>query len=478
MIAAALLLLFFPESTFVFHLVIFGGAVVTLHMFFRMMKDASLVRFGNIACFSILFGYVVSTAGYAIMNLKEYGEVSYRQNVFGFGYSQSIISYAMLTILMVSVLLSAVAHFEKPLCISEYLQKSLSKKFVFLIVMSAVAIVFGYFDSDIGYSGIYFVSERRISPFGALCMNAISPLAVISIGYLLCLPNALKKYRKFLIAVAVFFVIALIPLGRRVLMYTMILAVISIGPTLFESFQRKRIKRFHLLGAALAVFVIIFCGTQLFFMMRVSLYKSSFDKKPSLSEIAPYTIDLMRDSYAITEFWEKQIDNISQRPFVLSYLAGLLEVHTKKDTHFFGELGHALGMAIPSFFFPQKTRELASSSEGVSHRLLGIPVFDGPNTFLTAGLNDLGLMGMLIYPVGIVGLFTLIVRLIPANCPPFIYTFIVLRLMYSILYIEEGLGAIVGSGLRDLFIVAVFYWAILKLPLKRFSVEGNKKTHD
>jgi len=123
MIAAAIMLLFFPESTLVFQMVIFGGAALTFQLLYRMIKNRKLVRFGNIACFSILFGYVVSTAGYTIINFTYYGGLDYRVNVFGLGYSQTMISYAVLTIFMSSVLLSAISHFEKPLYPSAYLQK-------------------------------------------------------------------------------------------------------------------------------------------------------------------------------------------------------------------------------------------------------------------------------------------------------------------------------------------------------------------
>ncbi|MFC1789202.1 hypothetical protein ACFLZE_04740 [Thermodesulfobacteriota bacterium] len=435
-----------------------------------MMKGPHLIRFGNIACFSILFGYVVSTTFYTIVNFKYYVGLDYRVNFFWLGYSQTIISYALLTVFISSVLLSAISRFEKPLHVSAYLQESVSTRSLWLIGLSAVLIMIGLINGDIGYMGTYQISERRISPFGALCYIAIPPLTAIAIGYLFSLPSALKKYRKFLVVISVFLVIALMPLGRRVLMYTIILAVFLIGPTLFESFRKKRIKMFHILGFALAILVIFGWGFRTFYAMRMSISKLAFEKRPPVIEIIPYTIDLMRDSYAMTELQEKLTDNISQRPFILSYLAGLIDAHTEKNTPFFGELRHALAMAVPSLLQPQKTRKMAPAAEDVIHPLLGLPVFDGPNTMLTAGLNDLGFIGMLLYPIAMVGLYILLSRLIVVKCPPFLYLFIVQRLIYSLLYLEESLGELIGSGLRDLAIVAFCYWAILKIPAHKFAI--------
>jgi len=268
-----------------------------------------------------------------------------------------------------------------------------------------------------------------------------------------------------------------VPLGRRVLLYTITLAVILIGPILIESFRKKRIKMFHILGVVLAILVIVSWGFRTFYAMRISISKLAFEKKPAVTEIVPYTIDLMRDSYAMAELQEKLTANISQRPFILSYLAGLIEAHTEKNIPFFGELRHAFAMAVPSLLQPQKTHKMLPASENVIHPLLGLPLFDGPNTMLTAGLNDLGLIGMLLYPIAVLGLYILLSRLIVVKCSPFLYLFIVLRLMYSLLYLEDSFGALVGSGLRDLSIVALIYWVILKIPAHKFVIGRFRRSN-
>ena len=52
------------------------------------------------------------------------------------------------------------------------------------------------------------------------------------------------------------------------------------------------------------------------------------------------------------------------------------------------------------------------------HLLLKVPVFDGPNSIITAGLSDLGVIGMGLYPIGEVGLYIILCRVISKKCPP------------------------------------------------------------
>ena len=133
LIAASILLLFFSESTILFQTATLVGTAVTIHMFFRMIKDPNLVRFGNMACFSILLGYAGSTGIYTILNFAYYAGFDYTINEFWLSYSQISISHALLFVFIVSVLLSAIAHFEKPLCISDYLEGSLSAQSLWLV---------------------------------------------------------------------------------------------------------------------------------------------------------------------------------------------------------------------------------------------------------------------------------------------------------------------------------------------------------
>lgn len=457
---------------------IFCGTTIAIHMFYRLMRYPDLVRFGNIACFSILFGYVVSTAGYTVINLVNYGEVSYTQNVFGLKYIQSDVSYGLIILIVASILLSAISFFEKPFFLANYIRNGLTRRALWVVSLSSVIITIGIVNGDIGYMGAYSESGQKLSPLGALCCILVPPLATITMAFLFEPSIKHRKIQKVIIPVYAVLLIALIPLGRRVIMYTLMLFLILLGPNSFKDFRKSRTKLFHFIVIIISTSIILIWGVRAFYAMRITVNKMAVQEKPTIMEIVPYFVDIIQDSYALAEVNEKLIQNISDRPFVLSYLAGLIAAHNKNSTPFFGELRHAIVMAIPSIFYPNKIAKLAPASELIIHQSLGLPIFDGPNTIVTAGLNDLGFVGMVIYPIGVVSLYILLCRVIIANCPPFLFLFILLRLMYSLIYLEESLGAIVGSGLRDLLIVALFYWVMLKVPSNRFSFGRNKGLYE
>jgi hypothetical protein len=98
-------LLIFPESKILFQIIMFAGTVITIHLFYRMMKHSHLFKLGNVASFSILLGYVVSTTVHSITNTIMYGNVDYTTNFYGLNYSQTDISIALLIVLGISILL-------------------------------------------------------------------------------------------------------------------------------------------------------------------------------------------------------------------------------------------------------------------------------------------------------------------------------------------------------------------------------------
>ena len=335
-----------------------------------------------------------------------------------------------------------------------------------VIFLSTLLILFGLINGDLGYMGVYSITERRISPFGALCFIALPPLSIISNICVLWLPSHLGKYRKALIVTSVLLLIAIVPMGRRVLMYTLMLNLFLIGHWVKVKIKFKKRRYPYLIAGVLSVAIIFSWGFRAFFVMRLAVEKAQFRERPPIMEIIPYYAELLQDSYAQAEINERLAQNISQRPFVLSYLAGLFSIHEQKKMPWFAELHYAITMSVPSALYHRKLQVQAASSEDLVHPMLGLPVYDGPSTIITAGLNDMGILGIIIYPMTIIGLFIVVFRFIPSNWQAFIRIFILLRLLYSLLCFEVSLGELISYGLRDLFIVVLFYWILYKIPLK------------
>lgn len=442
-----------------------GGTIIAFLMLYRLVTDRKAFRMFNIACFSLLFGYVVSTAGYAILSLMQYGEVNLTRNDFGLSYGLCHIGHGLLLLFVLAVLLGALAHFERPLFLPGDLAGIACGKtlvvFIFFAALAALALLRG----DLGYMGVYFVGERRISWLGALIFVALPPLAISNLACLVYLPNDLRRYRKIFWATFLIFIVSLIPTGRRVLIFTSIACVMIAGPDLIPSIRKRITPKSAVILVLL--FVTLLYGYRIFYAMRICIWQLSHEDKPPLTEVFPYLVDAMTDSYFRAELQEKLMENTTQRSFYfLSYFAGLLHAHERRASPALGELKYSLLMAVPSTLFQSKTRILPSSQEEISHPPLGLPVFDGANSLLTAGLNDLGLLGICVYPIGVVSLYIAIVRKMPKTWPRFVCAFVVFRFAYQLLYVEDSMGGFVGSSLRDLFIVVALCLLIFKVPIK------------
>jgi hypothetical protein len=468
-------LLIFPESKILFQIIMFAGTVITIHLFYRMMKHSHLFKLGNVASFSILLGYVVSTTVHSITNTIMYGNVDYTTNFYGLNYSQTDISIALLIVLGISILLSVISRFEKQLLVMDKLQAGLSRRATWIIIFSTILVMIAFANGDISFMGVYLNEElRRISPIGALCFIMIPILATISAAVYFDSHFQFIKSRRLFLILAFILCVSLVPLGRRVLIYTLILILFLRGPHIIKKVRKRETGVFHILLILLITSVIIFYCFRVFYAFRIAVSTMAVEKKPPTMEIIPHAVDLFQSSPGQAAIHEKLVKNISYRFFILSYLAGLIAAHHEHETPFLGELKHALALAIPSFIYSKKA-QLPPTPENFVHPSLGLPVFDGPNTIIISGLNDMGWIGMIIYPIGIVALYILLYRLVCARCPPFLSAFIVLHFLYSLLYVENSLGRWVGSGLRDLAVVSFGYWIILKLPLKQLITKRIRR---
>jgi hypothetical protein len=109
------------------------------------------------------------------------------------------------------------------------------------------------------------------------------------------------------------------------------------------------------------------------------------------------------------------------------------------------------------------------------HPAFAIPVFDGPNTLVTAGFDDFGVVGAIGYPLILAAIY-IVIRQITANrLPPFLYYLVAFRLIYQLLYVEQGLSAMLTVGLRDLAIITITFLFLWKLS--RIRVFTSLRPH-
>jgi hypothetical protein len=457
--ASIVLLSIFNENENIFILTAFIGSIIGVYYILIFIRQPNLIRFANIMAVSLLLGYALSTTVYVGGRLLSDQNMDLTSNFFGLGYYQSDLSIALLLVYLTCIILFFLARLEKPIFNQQHRTNIFASSRSRLLIWVGMSMVFCAFAlGDIGYMGVQLDESLNISPFGAvtfLLAPILMPLTALSFF------EETSVNRRILLSLTfVFFLVVLFPLGRRVLLSSFLLLLISFVVS------EKNIQKFSLIkwtgSAFTATLTILICylAFQFFFALRTSV--DYLGQETTFLTLLSNTFNLLQFEYSDIEF--RLADNIRERPFILSYLAAFICAQSTYPPLYGEELIYAIKIAIPSLFFPSKTLLLPGSPEEFVHPAFGFYIFDGPNTIITAGLNDFGLIGILIYPIILATIYIAIRRFLQDRLPQFIYYLVMFRLIYQIFYIEQSLAGMITVGLRDLAIITSIYYFIWKLP--------------
>jgi hypothetical protein len=308
---------------------------------------------------------------------------------------------------------------------------------------------------EIGYMGIQYDKEiMRISILGSIAF--IIPPIILPMIYLVYKNENSKSKKTILILYFIFFFAIVIAFGRRVIFFSIILIVISskFAPNKKVKYRGKFENILISIFASIGLLLLIFWSFKFFFALRLSMISSS--DKISFFEEVNNAINLLNNS---NSYFESQfLDNIIERPFfTISYLSTLFAAISNHSVLFGKEFVNSLLISIPSSLFPAKMGVIAATPEELVHPLLGMPVFDGTNTILTAGLDDFGIAGFFSYPIILVLYYSLIIKLIKNRIPFPIFYFVAFSLINNIISIESSLSGLISVSIRNLvFLIVIF----------------------
>lgn len=306
----------------------------------------------------------------------------------------------------------------------------------------------------------------NVSALGSIANLIIPPIAPYTLLLMAGKRNVLKKIA--LGAALVFLLMALFMLGRRYLIYVFVLFAIALRMQGYR-FTKKGVAIAGVL--ALIGFVVLYIGFNFFMALRFAI--DELDKDASLTELIHLTMANISgpDAGAVRD---SLTENIGYRPLILSYLGGLMGIDSNQIPTYGMELLYSLQMAIPSLLMPGKTDLLPPSSEELVHPLYGIPVFDGPGSFLVTGFDDFGLAGAIIYPLAVIWLFSFFYKILRSTVrDQTIRFFVLFALMFQLLYIEQGFSAVFVT-LRNLIIVIGIMWCLGKFPVVKLLTARQK----
>jgi len=455
------LLGFFAESQDIFMLALAVGVIVFLVQLFSVLKRPRTLGLANVLSLGLLWGYVVSSAIYVALKVFSGQDFDFASGGGWFYFAQSELSIALALIYSSVIFLSFISQLEAPLFSdSTIVSESGERKIMSAMLLMILGILFSAYAFDqLGYMGIQSIeSSGEISRIGAIVSLAAPVIITLSLTRVVLFLR--RRIPVFWLTVLVISAVILFPLGRRVVFYsiaTAAICAIAIDRSWFDKLRRQKILSLVLLSI---LGLGIYLGSYFFLALRI-LTREELSQLNDVVDLFLLPFRFLIEDFDLIH--SVVLENLSDRVFVLGYFAELVAVHSYQAPLWGDELIFALKQAIPSAIWPEKANVLPLSSEEMVHPALGLRVFDGPNSIVTAGLNDFGYVGAILYPVLLVGFYGLLHRFFQRRLPPVVLLAATSSLIYNLLAVEQSLAAFITSGIRNIGILVLVLFFLNKL---------------
>jgi len=371
------------------------------------------------------------------------------------GISTTSLAYGTASVLASCALLLGLGElFEKPI-FGEDFELKLNNRSLVLLTLGAAALAISFLHGSTGFMGETAAQGPddygRISVLGSLSAWLSGPLLALSVCVSLNLKNRFGRIYARVLSIALF--VMIFPLGRRVLIYAIVLAFIGL-----------RLGRYQILWSPLKKIIVLavlagflYAAILGFFYLRVAGYALVH---PTLIQRISAAIKFAEEK-SYSDIQEKLSNNVQTRTFILGYLAQLEGYAATMETGHGTDLLGQFQLALPSVLFPSK--DVFFQEEGYANTLFGSSYTDEANSILTAGAVDFGTLGVLIYPLFSVVMVRIFFEVIAQSLPVFVSCFIILGSCSTLLEPEVSVTAYFLI-LRNGLLFGFFVWFVMALP--------------
>lgn len=470
-----LLLYGFPTNAAIFLVAVAVSAVLAVMDLASFVRDETRREFSYVMAVSILAGYGLGTAIFMISERTLTATSTQYWVPQGLYYGQSGLSRALGACLFASAALYMMSVWEYkggrrakslgPFSETERSNLRLGGLIVPLVLTSTVVIAVA--TGKLGYMGTISNVDGRVHPLGALA-SLIAP----ALAFLLVLQIRLGVRaigRLVLLIALVFLGLVLLVMGRRYLLYGVVLGLAALfvnqssggvdGNRVGDRRPQVPFRALFWLPVAFAGGIALYWAFAFFLSLRMVFTRVGEDASLGAATGLAWN-QLMGTQGAIVQTGLHE--NLGSRPYILAYFGGLADLDSDRLPTHGTELSLAVQATIPSSVSEKSGAALVP--ENVIHPLYGLAAFDGPNSFLVAGFDDWGLLGVVAYPIAVVFLFRLIFQLtrrIVRNSA--VVYFVWAALAFQLLYIEQALAGALVAVRNLLLIVVGLHCALLVL---------------
>lgn len=372
----------------------FGGAFIGVLILYQMFIGRRDAKLTEILAASLLTGYCGGCAiTVSLCGLDQRGI----QNASWAIVPPEWVSYTIAVALTACALLLVAGWFEPKLFhTAEFLAVGRAEEwFIWLGVgLTVLEIYLGRY----GYMGqAVEQGTGRISPLAEIAGTFLSVTVLLSaIGWMQASGFRRVRFAVFtLTGVAV-----LVPTGRRALVYTLLVTLFVATRLSGVRISLSRQARW-LWGITTVALVLV--ATVAFLGLRLATDNLGAGNH-SLLEITEVAGDVFNDPSSLLAATK---DNLESRPFLLTqYLSLLTKGGHIPDPMYGADLKYNVELIIPDALYhlfgdSKDTLRAIGTEEGLANEHFHLSIFDDANSIFTAGVIDLGLPGLAIYPIGV-----------------------------------------------------------------------------
>jgi hypothetical protein len=446
LLLASALVLLIPNNATLFFSSFLASLVVVRILYLQVFRGARL-RFMWILSTGLLLGYGLGTFNTSAQMMFE-------------GWSVSRLTShdetALCSGLAVSLAVCAAMYFigsiiETPISLSWKLQASDQ----ILLWTGLLLVAVAYLTGGIGYMGADSTEEHRVSPIAEFAMLFLPILPALTV---LIIRRQFRGRSLLLWVLLGIEYVALLPQGRRALLYSMVLFLMAL------TFTGARIKlaRSNTIFVLLAAGLTFYFGNKLFYAMR-------FERNQAGHKTAIGLIDNIKNAAGIVLSGDERYTaslntNLRDRTLVLGYFSDLLAASWSHEPLWGRAALFNIRLSVPSVLDRNKfTVTDMGQEENFVNPEFGLKARDEANSIMTTGVADFGVVGCFAYPIlislSMAGLF----RICTKRLPDAVRLFTFLSLAYVMLSTEVSTSAFFVTG-RNLVIVGVGLVLLEKFP--------------
>ncbi len=369
--------------------------------------------------------------------------------------SNADLAYGMASVLTSVALLTGLGElYETPLFGEDFELKFNNRSVVF-ITLGTIVLVGSFAHGTLSFMGAS--AETEGNDIGRL--GIVASLAEWLSGSLLalavCVALNVKSHftRNYARILSVLLFLMVFPLGRRVMIYSIVLTLVGLRLGRYK-IPFSPLKKVVLLGLLAA---LLYFATIGFFYLRIAGYGLL---RPTLIQRVSAAFRLAKEK-GYSEIKEQFSQNVQKRTFVLGFLSQLEGYSQTMPTAHGEDAQKQAQLALPSLLYSGK--DLFFSEESLANAVFGSSYIDEANSILTAGAVDFGVWGVLIYPLLVVIVIRTFFEFVAESLPVFASCFIILSSLSNILEAENTVTSYL-VGIRNGILFGAVVWAIMALP--------------